>query len=117
MNLIIESDYYQIERDEVDIIAPGNYACYHGRGTVAICSPGSTYLPHYWFSKYPAKVSPTWNLVKLFDPSGWIFIFVSIFSVTSFLFFSARIGNSYFGIQTLTVEIILSPFRYKGRVN
>ena len=44
------------------------FGCYYSRGKVAVCAPGFNYLPDYWFSKYPAKVAPTWNLVKLFDP-------------------------------------------------
>ena len=110
MNLIIESDYYQIERDEADIVTPGDYGCYYARGKVAICAPAIGYVPEYWFSRYPAKVSPTWNLVKLFDTPGWIGIFLSVFSVSIFFFLSARIGK-HFGILPLYEEIILFPFR------
>ena len=101
----------QIERDEADIVAPGNYACYHGRGTVATCAPGRTYIPVYWFSKYPEKRSPTWNLVTLVDPISWMCTFLSIIFVSLFFLVSARIGASYFGLQTFREEIILSPFR------
>ena len=101
----------QIERDEADIVAPDNYACFHGRGTVAVCAPGSQYLPYYWFSKYPEKRSPAWNLVNLFTPMSWMFTFLSILSVSMFFLVSARIGASYFGLQTFREEIILSPFR------
>ena len=110
MNVMIESDF-QIERDEADIVSPGDYGCYHGRATVAICAPGFNYLPYYWFSRYPAKVSPIWNLVKLFDQTSWILIFVSIALVTIFFFIAARIGTKYFGIQISMEETILSPLR------
>ena len=110
LNVMIESDY-QIERDEADIVTDGSYACFASRGKIAICAPGFLYLPRYWFSRYPAKVAPTWNLVKLFDTPSWILIFASTTSVTLFLFFAARIGTSYFGIRTFMEEIILSPFR------
>ena len=110
MNLMIESDY-QIERDEADITTPGDYGCYTERAEIGICAPGTVYLPEYWYSRYPLKVAPTWNLLKLFDPPGWILLFLSILSVSIFFFFSARIGNSRFGIQTFNEEIILSPFR------
>ena len=103
--------YCKIERDEADIIAPDSYNCYHERSEVAVCAPGSNYLPSYWFSKFPAKVAPTWNLVNLFDPPSWILIFTSIISVTMFFFLVARIGTKYFGIRTVSEEIILSPFR------
>ena len=110
LNVMIEFGY-QIERDEADFVTPSNYDCNESRGRVAACAPGSAYLPTYWFSKYPDKVAPTWNLLKLFDPTSWILIFTSIISVTIFFFISARIGTVHFGIQTVNEEIVLSPFR------
>ena len=101
----------QIETDEADIITPRDYGCYHGRGTVAGCAPGSLYLPYYWYSRYPRKISPTWNLVNIFAPMSWTFTFLSILSVSLFYLLSARIGVSHFGLQTFRLEIILSPFR------
>ena len=101
----------QIERDEADIVTPSNYNCFYDRGTVATCAPGSYYYPIYWFSKYPEKRSPIWNLVKLIDPISWTFTFLSIFSVSIFFYISARIGASYFCLQPFRREIILSPFR------
>ena len=94
----------------MDIGTPGNYGCYYERSTVAICAPGLTYLPHYWFSRYPAKIPATWNLVLLFDPPGWTLLFLSIIGVTLVFFLSARLGT-HFGIRTLNEEIIFSPFR------
>ena len=87
------------------------YSCYHSRGIVAACAPGRVYLPEYWFSRYPAKVPPTWNLVNLFDTQSWILLFLSILFVSIFFFISAKIGTSHFGIPTFNEEIILSPFR------
>ena len=102
---------YQIERDDADIVTPDDYGCYHGRGTVAVCAPGSMYNPRYWWSKYPEKRSPAWNLVNLFTPTLWMFTFISIISVSMFFLVSARIGALYFGLLTFREEIILSPFR------
>ena len=93
------------------MVTPGDYNCNHERTTVALCASGLTYLPQYWFSKYPSEVSPTWNIVKVFDPMSWILIFLSILLVSIIFFVSARIGTSYFGIRTLNEEIIFSPFR------
>ena len=101
----------QIERDEADIVTPFDYACYHGRGRVAVCAPGSQYVPQYWFSRFPQEISPAWNLVNLFTPTLWMFTFLSILSVSIFLIVSATIGSSYFGLQTFREKIILSPFR------
>ena len=101
----------QIERDEADIATPFNYACFLERGTVGVCSPGSLYLPMYWYSKYPEPKSPVWNLVNIFTPTSWMFTFLSIISVSIFFLVSARVGATYFGLQTYREEIILSPFR------
>ena len=89
----------------------GSYGCYESRGKVAVCAPGFSYMPYYWFSKYQAKIAPTWNLLNLFDRTSWILIFISIILVTIFFFLAARIGTKHFGIRTFTEEIILSPFR------
>ena len=88
-----------------------DFGCYQSRGKVAVCAPGISYIPQYWFSRYPAKVAPTWNILKVFDPISWILIFLSILVVKIFFFISAKIGTSCFGIQTVNEEIILSPFR------
>ena len=107
----------QIERDEVDFVTPCDYTCYHGVTTIGTCAAGSTYTPRHWFSKYPSKASPTWNLLKLFSPKSWLLIFISIVSVSIFLFITAKIGSSYFGLKTFTGEIVLSPFRQTGPSN
>ena len=90
---------------------PARFGCYQARAEVGICSPGSRYLPNYWFSKFPSKTSSTWNLLKLFDPLTWMLVFASIVSVAVVLYISARIGTSYFGLQAVSQEIVLSPFR------
>ena len=95
------------------MVTPSDYGCYHGRGTIAVCAPGFIYLPYYWYSKYPSETPPIWNLLKLFDPQSWMFIFLSILSVSIFFFIASRIGTSYFGTRPFTAEIVLSPFRYK----
>ena len=77
---------------------------------MSICAPGVVYLAEYWFSRYPAKIPTTWNLLKLFDLPGWIGLFSSIIGVTFVFFLSARLGR-HFGIQTFNEEIIFSPFR------
>ena len=42
---------------------------------------------------------------------SWTFTFLSIISVSIFFLVSARIGASFFGLQTFREEIILSPIR------
>ena len=89
----------------------GYYACVESRGKVSVCAPGFYYAPGYWFSRYPARLAPTWNILKVFDPISWILLFLSILFVSFFFFLSARIGTIHFGIRTLNEEIVLSPFR------
>ena len=101
----------QIERDEADLVLPTSYGCYHGRSTVAICGPPAQYAPEYWFSKHPDKISPVWNLLTIFDGFSRFLTFLSLLSVTIFFLLSAKICSQYFGIQTFSEEIILSPFR------
>ena len=54
-----------IEKDEVDFALPG-FAFTYGRSKVAAFSPGITYIPLHWLTRYPQRLSPTWNLLGLF---------------------------------------------------
>ena len=54
-----------IERDEADYAIWGFGATY-GRSKVAEFSPGIEYAPYHWLTRYPQKLSPTWNLIGLF---------------------------------------------------
>ena len=102
---------FQIEKDEVDLVLPTTYDCSHERSTVANCGLALQYIPLYWFSKFPAQKSPIWNLLIIFDKISWFWTFLSIIFVSIFFLLSAKICSSYFGIQTFSEEIILSPFR------
>ena len=54
-----------IQRDEADYALP-LFAGTHPRSEVAAFSPGIQYLPFHWLTRYPLKLSPTWNLIGLF---------------------------------------------------
>ena len=54
-----------IERDEVDYAIWGFTGTYP-RSQVAAFSPGIEYMPYHWLTRYPQKLSPTWNLLGLF---------------------------------------------------
>ena len=54
-----------IERDEADYALWGFGATY-ARSKVAEFSPGIEYAPYHWLTRYPQKLSPTWNLIGLF---------------------------------------------------
>ena len=49
--------------------------------------------------------------MKLFDPPGWIGLFLSVLLVSIIFIISARIGTSHLKIQTFNREIIFFPFR------
>ena len=73
-------------------------------------SPWVQYEPYYWFTRYPEEKSKVWNLLNLFSPSSWIFIFISILSVVFFISLSTLFYKKA-GVRTLTEEIILFPYR------
>lgn len=60
--MMIDSDY-QIERGEVDAVVDDSYACYQVLIFLIIISPNIQL-------KFPL---PTWNLMKLFDRTSWIY--------------------------------------------
>lgn len=57
--------FFQIERDEIDV-AMSRFLYSAERCSVGACLE-SSYLEYYFFSKYPEKVSPTWNLIRFYD--------------------------------------------------
>ena len=55
-----------IQKDEADY-ALFEFSCTHPRSKVAECSPGILYSPLHWLTRYPRELSPTWNLLGLFN--------------------------------------------------
>ena len=54
-----------IQRDEADYAI----CCFAGtypRSKVVSFSPGISYSPFHWLTRYPLELSPTWNLLGLF---------------------------------------------------
>ena len=54
-----------IQRDEADYAA----CCFtvtHSRSKVATFTSGINYFELYWLTRYPQRLSPTWNLLGLF---------------------------------------------------
>ena len=54
-----------LERDEADYAIFG-FGGTLGRVQVTDFSPPTDYFPTYWLTRYPRRVSPTWNLLGLF---------------------------------------------------
>ena len=57
-----------IQRDVADYAIWG-FAGTHPRSKVVVFSPGISYVPKYWLTRYPLELSPTWNLLGLFTPA------------------------------------------------
>ena len=99
----------QIERDEADY-ALYDFACTYARSTIAHCVVGTGYsIDRYW-TKYPSKLSPTWNLIYLFPYNIWALFFVSIVGVTLFFNISGYVLKKM-GVEPQKTEIVLSPVR------
>ena len=54
-----------IQRDEADYAIRG-FAGTYARSKVAAFTPGIEYQPLHYNTRYPNKLSPTWNLLRLF---------------------------------------------------
>ena len=54
-----------VQRDEADY-ATCCFSVTHSRSKVAAFTPGINYFELYWLTRYPQRLSPTWNLVGLF---------------------------------------------------
>ena len=73
------------------------------------------YQPYYFFSKFPEKVSPIFNLVKLFTPLIWGLTFMSVLLAVFYFTFSSWI-YSKLGLRehiSGEEEILLYPFRVR----
>ena len=101
----------KIERDEADL-AVGVFALSPERCEVCQCIEND-FNPRNFYTKYPAKVAPIWNLINLVPPDIWMYIFLSLFWVVIFFLISSKVYTkmgfrSYLGQE----EILLVPIRY-----
>ena len=80
------------------------------------CSVGycieNNFQPFYFYSKYPEKLDPTWNLLRLFPPLIWAWTFASISATVIFFAVSAGVYKKMnMGYLLGEAEIGLFPFR------
>ena len=54
-----------IQRDEADYAIFG-FAGTYPRSMVSAFSPGLSFSPYHWLTRYPQELPPTWNLLGLF---------------------------------------------------
>jgi hypothetical protein len=64
----------------------------------------------HWISRAPRPFYSITALLRIYDHHCWIFIIISIVSVSVFLLIAARVG-SYYGVTVTYEEIVLIPFR------
>ena len=87
------------------------FACTYGRSKVALCPPGVTYSPYYFFSRYPLETTKLWNLTNLLTPASWFAYFLTIIIIIFCLKICCYVGRKL-GLNTVTEEIALVPFRF-----
>ena len=87
------------------------FACTYGWSKVALCPPGVTYEPLYFFTRYPEEKTKLWNLKNLLTPASWFAYFITIFIVILCLKLCCFVGRTL-GLNSVTEEIALVPFRF-----
>ena len=64
-----------------------------------------------WLSKPPQKLPPSTNIVRVFDSMTWLFVFVSMVTVSLMLLIASQLGIQY-GVGTSDViTLLLTPFQ------
>ena len=103
------NNYFQVKNNEADF-GVSYFGCTHSRSTVVTCSVPTSHSYDRWYSKGPAQLPPTTNLIRIFTFDVWLLIFLSISFFSIFLLLAAKIGT-YYGINTQSYEDFLVPFR------
>ena len=87
------------------------FACRYARSKVTLCSSALAYLPYYFYTRYPLEKTRLWNLKNLLTPTSWFAYLITISIVTICFKLFSYIGSKL-GLNTVTEEIPLVPFRY-----
>ena len=94
-------------------MAVGTFFITLQRSTIGLCMEGMI-QPLFFWSKYPEKVAPIWNLINLFPGDAWLFTFSSLALVTLFFTLSAKLyGKLGLKKRLQSLEIVLVPFTVK----
>ena len=89
---------------------PG-YTCSYSRLTVSNCAPAFNWNYLRLYTQYPMEASKFWNLINLFTPESWMWIFGTLLLVVISLKFATYVGQKL-EVQTGTAEIVLLPYRF-----
>ena len=101
---------FQIDTDKAGM-AIGRFVFSVERCSVTACI-SMDYSPYYFFSKYPERKDPIWNLVNLLSPLIWGLVVISIilvilmFKMSSFIY--TKLGHRK---SIMTEEMVLIPIR------
>ena len=64
-----------------------------------------------WVSKIPQKLPPATNIVRIFDKTSWLLIFISMMTTSFMLQIASRAGLAY-GVGTADIiSVFLTPFQ------
>ena len=100
----------QIDTDKAGM-AVGTFGFTVQRCFVTVCIAMQHSQSHF-FSKYPERVTPFWNLVQLFPPLIWGLVFASIILVLLMfkmsLFIYSKMGCEK---SIISKEMVLIPIR------
>ena len=100
----------QIDSDEADWAVYG-IGCTYSYSKVALCPHAVTYMPFYWWTRYPQETTKYWNLTNLFHPEAWMWTFLTFILVTVSLKFASFLGLRI-GLNVGSDEVALIPFRW-----
>ena len=64
-----------------------------------------------WVSKPPEKLPPATNIIRIFDETTWLLIFISMLATSLMLLIASTAGHSY-GVGTSDItSVLLTPFQ------
>ena len=86
------------------------FACSHARSTMVDCSQALDYGHLHWITRAPREILPLWNLLGIFDKPSWVAIFITMVTMSVFLWFAAKVGASY-GLEYHYGKVPLFPVR------
>ena len=94
-------------------LAVYGFTCTYCRSKLTLCPPAVAYYPLYFFSRYPQETTKLFNLKNLLTPTSWFTYLITIICIILSLKLSVYVGRNL-GLNTVTEEIILVPFRYSN---
>ena len=95
--------------NEADLGMPHTFGFSHIRSTAIEFSAITQYAAEHWITAYPKPIIAWDNLLYIFTPLVWSFVFISTLLLAAFLVLSARYGTD--PVSTEDYEDFIIPFR------